>query len=121
MTFDLTNSCRRRQLAGAALAIAALATSPRPRRLAVDVVVDIEPTGEEVVRIRVRDSSRGRIADPAIGDGVDVEHGLGIVRAALVRYDGSLEVVRGGDVYAKAVVVRLFRSQAGTGSMGEAA
>jgi signal transduction histidine kinase len=102
-------------------AIAALADSPHPRRLAVDVLVDIEPTGEEVVRIRVRDSSRGHIAEPAVGEGVDVEHGLGIVRTALVRYDGSLEVVHGEGGYAKAVVVRLFRSQTGAASMGEAA
>ena len=102
-------------------AIAALADSPHPRRLAVDVLIDIEPTGEEVVRIRVRDSSRGHITEPTIGDGVDVEHGLGIVRTALLRYDGSLEVARGEDGYAKAVVVRLFRSQAGTSTRGEAA
>ena len=102
-------------------AIAALADSPHPRRLAVDVVVDIEPTGEEVVRVRVRDSSRGSIAEPAASDGVDVEHGLGIVRTALLRYDGSIEVERGEGGYAKAVVVRLFRSQTATSSVGEAA
>jgi signal transduction histidine kinase len=102
-------------------AIAALADSPRPRRLAVDVLVNVEPTGEEVVRIRTRDSSCGLITGPALRDGVDVEHGLGIVRTALMRYDGSLEVVRGEDGYSKAVVVRLFRSQVGAGTMGEAA
>lgn len=93
-------------------AIAALGRSPRPRRLAVDVLLALEPTGEEVVRIRVRDSSGSRIqAAAATGATADVEHGLGIVRTALLRYDGSLEIGAGGDGYAKAVVVRLFRSQ----------
>jgi hypothetical protein len=39
----------------------------------------------------------------------------------LLRYDGSIEVERGEGGYAKAVVVRLFRSQTATSSMGEAA
>jgi signal transduction histidine kinase len=99
-------------------AIAALGESPRPRRLAADVLVELEPTGEEVVRIRVRDSSRARL-DPSAAAGV--EHGLGIVHTALLRYDGSLEVLADGEVYAKAVVVRLFRSQAGARKVGEAA
>jgi signal transduction histidine kinase len=94
-------------------AISALAESPHPRRLAVDVLVDLEPTGEEVVRIRVRDSSTQPIeAEASTAAPTGVEHGLGIVRAALHRYDGSLEIAPGGDGYAKAVVVRLFRSQA---------
>ena len=87
--------------------------SPHPRRLAVDVLVDLEPTGEEVVRIRVRDSSTQPIeAEASTAAPTGVEHGLGIVRTALLRYDGSLEIAPGGDGYAKAVVVRLFRSQA---------
>jgi signal transduction histidine kinase len=104
-------------------AIAALGGSPRPRRLAVDVLVALEPTGEEVVRIRVRDTSGGRIqAAAATATAADVEHGLGIVRTALLRYDGSLEIGAGGDGYAKAVVVRLFRSQSVPDeTMGEAA
>jgi signal transduction histidine kinase len=99
-------------------AIAALGESPRPRRLATDVLVELEPTGEEIVRIRVRDSSQARL-EPAAAAGV--EHGLGIVHTALLRYDGSLEVLPGGDGYAKAVVVRLFRCQARARTVGEAA
>jgi signal transduction histidine kinase len=102
-------------------AIAALAQSPPPRRLAVDVLVNLEPTGEEVVRIRVRDSGRGRIEELGPADPLAVEHGLGIVRTALLRYDGSLEVVPCDDDYAKSVVVRLFRSQSAPGAVGEAA
>jgi hypothetical protein len=95
------------------ISVSALAESPHPRRLAVDVLVDLEPTGEEVVRIRVRDSSTQPIeAEASTAAPTGVEHGLGIVRAALHRYDGSLEIAPGGDGYAKAVVVRLFRSQA---------
>jgi signal transduction histidine kinase len=94
-------------------AISALAESPHPRRLAVDVLVELEPTGEEVVRIRVRDSSTQPVAaEVSTAAPTGVEHGLGIVRTALLRYDGSLEIAPGTDGYAKAVVVRLFRSQA---------
>ena len=99
-------------------AIAALGVSPRPRRLAADVLVELEPTGEEIVRIRVRDSSQARLEAAAAAG---VEHGLGIVHTALLRYDGSLEVLPGGDGYAKAVVVRLFRCQAWPRTLGEAA
>jgi C4-dicarboxylate-specific signal transduction histidine kinase len=99
-------------------AIAALADSARPRRLAVDVLLDLEPTGEEVVRIRVRDSGCSAPSTIAAG-GVDVEHGLGIVRTALLRYDGALEVHSGEGGYTKAVIVRLFGSQ--SSSPGDAA
>jgi signal transduction histidine kinase len=104
-------------------AIAALGESPRPRRLAVDVLVELEPTGEEVVRIRVRDSSTGTIElGEVAAEPPGVEHGLGIVRTALERYDGSLEIADGGDGYSKAVIVRLFRSQTERDdNLGEAA
>jgi signal transduction histidine kinase len=90
-------------------AIQALDRSPPPRRLAIDMRVDLEPTGEEVVRLRVQDSSEESFAQ-STGTHT-VEHGLGIVAVALQRYDGSLEVSRGDPGYAKAVVIRLFRSQ----------
>jgi signal transduction histidine kinase len=94
-------------------AIAALAASPHPRRLAMDVLLDLEPTGEEVVRIRVQDSSSQRLDESAVAaEPTSVEHGLDIVRTALLRYDGSLEIAPGAERYTKAVVVRLFRSQA---------
>jgi len=104
-------------------AISALDQSPHPRRLAIDLLLDLEPTGEEIVRIRVRDSSNlGADLLDSTGVRVGVEHGLGIVRTALLRYDGSLEVAPAGDGYAKAVMVRLFRSQgAAAESVGVAA
>lgn len=94
-------------------AILALDRSPSPRRLAVDVCVDMEPTGDEVVRLRVQDSCPEPLT--TIRDGVD--HGLGLVRHALNRYDGSLEIGPGDTGFAKAVVLRFFRSQ----SLGRAA
>jgi signal transduction histidine kinase len=96
-------------------AILALDRSPPPRRLAVDVLVDMEPTGDEVVRFRVQDSSPEPLT--AVRDGV--EHGLGLVRHALNRYDGSLEIGPGDAGFAKAVVLRFFRSQ--SASLGRAA
>ena len=104
-------------------AISALDGNPHPRRLAIDVLLELEATGEEVVRIRVRDSSTQRLESlDTAAELAGVEHGLGLVRTALLRYDGSLETTPGGDGYAKAVVVRLFRSQESLAdSMGEAA
>ena len=91
-------------------AIQALASTPAPRRLAMDVHVEPEPTGEEFVVFRVRDSCPNGLLS---GDskGIDMEHGLGIVNTALRRYDGSLQVVPESDGYAKAVLVRFFHSQ----------
>jgi hypothetical protein len=72
----------------------------------VDVDVAVEATGEEIVRVRVRDSSPQLPASPAAPS----MRGLGLVNTVLERYDGSLAVEPGGDGYAKAVVVRLFRA-----------
>jgi C4-dicarboxylate-specific signal transduction histidine kinase len=91
-------------------AIQAVAAAPAPRRLALDVQVEAEPTGEEFVVFRVRDSSPAGLHSGA-GKSNDVEHGLGIVNTALRRYDGSLHVVPGCDGYAKAMLVRFFHSQ----------
>jgi len=91
-------------------AIQAVASAPAPRRLALDVHVEPEPTGEEFVVFRIRDSSPGGL-DAGEGKGNDMEHGLGIVNTALRRYDGSLQVVPASDGYAKAVLVRFFHSQ----------
>ena len=91
-------------------AIQAVAAAPAPRRLALDVNVEPEPTGEEFVVFRVRDSSPGGLG-AGESKGNDVEHGLGIVNTALRRYDGSMQVVPQSDGYAKAVLVRFFHSQ----------
>lgn len=90
-------------------AILSVGQSASPRRVALDVQVSVEPTGEELVRIRVRDTSDERLTTEAIYQrGVD--RGLGLVTAALRRYDGAIEVEPGSDGWAKTVVVRLFRA-----------
>ncbi len=90
-------------------AILAVGRSDGARRVAVDVLVDVEPTGEEAVRIRVRDTSPEPL--PAAGlDGRRAERGLGITTAALDRYGGALLCGDGGDGFAKSVEVRLFRA-----------
>ena len=91
-------------------AIQAVACAPAPRRVALDVQVEPEPTGEEVVVFRVRDSSPSGL-QAGNSKGSDMEHGLGIVNTALRRYDGSMQVVPQSDGYAKAVLIRFFHSQ----------
>ena len=86
-------------------AVVAAAKGPAPARVAVDVDVATEPTGDEILRLRVRDSNPDAVPAPA--ELVEAR-GLALVRAALQRCDGSLSVEPGGDGFAKCVVVRLF-------------
>jgi hypothetical protein len=88
---------------------AAAAAGPAPRRVAVDVTLALEPTGEEVVRLRVRDSSPAPLPLPS-ATGPSSARGLGLTATALERYDGALVVEPGGDGFAKQVVLRLFRA-----------
>lgn len=90
-------------------AILAVGRDPAPRRLAVDVTVDIEPTGEEMVRIHVRDTSPETITEDAIRER-RADRGLGLVSAALARYDAAISVEPGGADFAKAVTLRFFRA-----------
>jgi signal transduction histidine kinase len=91
-------------------AIYAVANAPPPRRVAIDVRVDLEPTGEELVVFCVRDTSPQSLTwNENVSE--DVSRGLGIVATALRRYDGSLQVRSGSDGYAKEVLIRFFHSQ----------
>jgi len=92
-------------------AILAAGRSPAPRKIAVDVRVDVEATGEEIVRIRVRDTSAEALTTEAIYER-RVDRGLGLVTAALSRYDAAIEVEPASQGYAKAVTVRFFRALA---------
>jgi hypothetical protein len=89
-------------------AILAMERATPPRRLRLDVQLVLEPTGEEVVRIRVSDTSREPLSTEAIYDR-RLDRGLGLVTAALTRYEGAIEVREGVDGYEKAVVLRFFR------------
>jgi signal transduction histidine kinase len=84
----------------------AAAGGPAPARVQLDVRLDLEPTGEEVVRVRVRDTS----PDPLPAGILRRDRGLGIVQDALQRYDGCLEVAPGDGEWKKSVCVRLFRA-----------
>jgi len=91
-------------------ALAALDKLPAgaPRRLGLDVTVELLPTGVEMVRLRVKDTSQ---ALPPTERRIRLDRGLGLVMAALDRYDGSLEVIEAdADGYHKAVVLRFFRA-----------
>jgi len=88
-------------------AVVAAAKGPAPARVAVDVDVALEPTGDEVVRLRVRDTNPDAVPSPAE---LTEARGLALIRAALQRCDGSLSVEPAGDGFAKCVVVRLFRA-----------
>ncbi len=90
-------------------AILAVGKSEPPRRIGLDVSTEIEPTGEETVRIHVRDTSDEALRTEDIY-ARRMDRGLGLVTAALTRYDGTIAVEEGGDGFAKAVVVRFFRA-----------
>lgn len=92
-------------------AVLAVDRAGAPRRVGLDVRVDLDETGLELVRLRVRDTS----AEPVSLDAVRErrpDRGLGLVSLALLRYDGSLEVEPGADGWAKGVTVRFFRALA---------
>ncbi|HEX3867636.1 MAG TPA: hypothetical protein VHV78_12825 [Gemmatimonadaceae bacterium] len=86
-------------------AVVAAAKGPKPARVAFDIDVAIEPTGDEVVRLRVRDTNPEAVPSPAE---LTEARGLALIRAALQRCDGSLSVEPAGDGFAKGVVIRLF-------------
>ena len=70
---------------------------------------ELEPTGEEIVFLTVRDTSTEELSRESIYDR-RVDRGLGLVTAALTRYDGAIEVERAGQGYEKAVSIRFFRA-----------
>jgi hypothetical protein len=90
-------------------AILAVGQDEAPRRIGLDVSTEVELTGEEVVRVHVRDTSAQRFSTADIY-ARRMDRGLGLVTAALSRYDGAISVEDGGDGWAKAVAVRFFRA-----------
>lgn len=90
-------------------AVLAVDRAGAPRRVGLDVRVELDETGLELVRLRVRDTS----AEPVSLDAVRErrpDRGLGLVSLALLRYDGALEVEPGDEGWAKGVTVRFFRA-----------
>lgn len=90
-------------------AIVAVGRGGPPRRVRMDVDVQLEPTGEETVRIRVRDTSRETLRPEDLRER-RVDRGLGLVAAAVDRYRGAVEVEPGGEGWQKAVTIRFFRA-----------
>ncbi|WP_236604490.1 hypothetical protein [Sandaracinus amylolyticus] len=89
-------------------AILAVGRAEAPRRIRLDVRTELEPTGEENVVIRVHDTSPDALTTEAIYER-RVGSGLGLVTAALSRYDGAIVVEPGETGWAKAVALRFFR------------
>lgn len=90
-------------------ALIAVGQSEAPRRIAIEVQVDLLPTGEENVVLRVLDSSPDVLTTEAIHER-RVDRGLGLVTAALTRYDGAILVEEAAAPYRKAVCIRFFRA-----------
>ena len=99
-------------------AILAVGRCPAPRQIAVDVTLDLLPTGEEAVKLRVHDTSPETLTPEQIyrsGDAAaqSAQHGLSLVTAALSLYSGSISVGAGRPGYQKCVIVQLFRAYEG--------
>lgn len=90
-------------------ALLALGRIEPPRRLRLRVETDLLPTGEEVARVLVGDTSREMLTTESMYDR-RIDRGLGLVTAALARYDAAITVEAGKDGYVKEVVVRFFRA-----------
>lgn len=90
-------------------AILAVGRAAPPRKVAVRVELELEPTGDETVRLRVLDSSPEAL-DPEVLFDRRVDRGLGLVAAAVRRYGGAIDVEPAQEApYTKAVVVSFFR------------
>lgn len=90
-------------------AILATGRSEAPRRVGLGVSIELEPTGEETVRLRVSDSSPEELRPEMLLDR-RVDQGLGLVAAAVTRYGGSIEIEPGPRGFHKGVVVSFFRA-----------
>ncbi len=90
-------------------AMLAAGDAPAPRAVHVEVRLDLEPTGEEVVRIRIHDSDPSTPSLATLRDR-PIDRGLGLVSAAIARYDGALSTEPSDRGLGKAIVVRFFRS-----------
>lgn len=91
-------------------AVLAVGRCEAPRRIRVDVTTELEPTGEENVVIRVRDTSPDPLTTEAIYER-RVGSGLGLVTGALSRYDGAIAVESEHESgWEKAVALRFFRA-----------
>ncbi|GAB5540568.1 MAG: hypothetical protein SangKO_003280 [Sandaracinaceae bacterium] len=90
-------------------AILAVGQDEAPRRIGLDVETAVEITGEEVVRVHVRDTSVQRFSTTDLY-ARKMDRGLGLVTAALARYDGAILVEDGGEGFAKSVTLRFFRA-----------
>ena len=92
-------------------ALLALGAGPAPRRFALEAELELLPSGEELVRIEVRDTAAGSLAPERL-ERSSVDRGLGLVRVTLSRYGGTLDVEPRREGQAKSVVVRFFRAYA---------
>lgn len=90
-------------------AILAAGRMTPPGRVKIEVVVELEATGEENVVLRVLDTSPETLTTEAIYER-RVDRGLGLVTAALTRYDGAIVVEPADPPWAKAVALRFFRA-----------
>jgi signal transduction histidine kinase len=90
-------------------ALIALGSSNEKKLLSLEVSLELEPTGEESVLLKIKDSARKM---PGSIDHAPAGRGLWIVQKTLQRYDGaiSIEAEPEGSTYYKAIVVRLFRA-----------
>ncbi len=92
-------------------AILAVGGEEPPRRIGLHVTTEVEVTGEETVRIHVSDTCAQALTTEDIY-ARRMSRGLGLVTAALSRYDGSILVEPAEGEFAKSVVVRFFRAYA---------
>ena len=95
-------------------AMLAVADTPAPRRVSMSVRIELEPTGEESVRIMVDDSSRVSLSPQQITE-TSVGSGLDLVTTAVRRYGGSIDVAQRNE--GKSVQVRFFRAFEDNGAM----
>jgi signal transduction histidine kinase len=88
-------------------AILAQADQSEPKRLALEVRIELLPTAEEAVVLRILDSAIAPLRIETLRTR-PLHTGLGLVTAALARYDGTLDVEPAEPPYTKSLTLRFF-------------
>ena len=90
-------------------AIVAVDRNDSDKRVGMGVRLSLEPTGQEIVRLCIWDTSPDAPSEAQLHGG-RADSGLGLVMLAVRRYGGTLEVRDGVGLYCKEASIRFFRA-----------
>ena len=90
-------------------AVVAVDRNDSDKRVGMGVRLSLEPTGQEIVRLCIWDTSPDAPSEAQLR-GSRADSGLGLVMLAVRRYGGTLAVRDGAGLYCKEASIRFFRA-----------